>query len=420
MLGRLLSLLVICTLTLSSIAQCDGTRYRNLIFPEFEVTSDILYGSNINYLGGEQDLYLDVYEPLGDTEVERPLVVVAHGGSFVAGSKTGQDVVPLCQDLARMGYVVASIQYRLGIPIIGDLNTNAKSAVVRGVHDSRAAIRYFRKDVAENGNSFDIDPEKIFMAGVSAGGFNALHVAYMDEESEIPLEIDQSQAGLGGGIEGESGNAGYSSAIAGVVNIAGAIAHPDIMNNNDTPVCSFHGTGDSVVPFDTDVLTFFGIFEVDTVYGSQAVHEQAELLEIENCFFVQFLEGHVPHVDDAQHYDTLRSITSNFLSHLVCPEVELDCNYRQVEVVSDLEEIAMEEPLFQLWPNPATEWIQLGSIDSRELRYSILDVTGTEVMSGIYQDDIPRISVSDLQNGVYLIRLESQKGVRTLRFNKRS
>lgn len=402
----------------NSFSQCDDGRYRDLIFPSVTVSSDLLYGNNIDYQGNAQDLFLDVYEPEGDTEVDRPLIVVAHGGSFVSGSKTGPDVVPLCEDLARMGYVVASIQYRLGISIFGDLNQNAASAVVRGVHDSRAAIRYFRKDVAESGNSFNIDPDNIFMVGSSAGGFNALHVAYMDQESEIPSIIDTSAPGLGGGIDGTSGNPMYSSAIAGVVNIAGAIADPAIMDNNDTPVCSFHGTGDSVVPFGSDVLTFFGVFEVDTVHGSSTIHEHADLLGIENCFFVQWLEGHVPHVSNEQHYDTLRSITSNFLSHLVCSDVELDCDYRELEIVSSVDELS-EEASFQLWPNPAQSSIQLRSNGLKPFNYSILDLTGQEVKNGIYSNGDPGIRINELQNGIYLIRLENQYGVKTLRFNKR-
>ena len=324
-------------------SQCEDGRYRDLIFQNFSISSDIQYGNNLDYLGASQDLYLDIYEPTDDLETSRPLVIVCHGGSFVSGSKIGQDVVPLCQDLAKMGYVVASIEYRLGISIFGNITENAKTAVLRGTHDSRAAIRYFRKDVTENDNSYRIDSEKIFIAGVSAGGFNALNVAYLDQESEIPPDIDQNEPGLGGGLEGESGNSGYSSEVAGVINVAGAIHDLDIMNNNTTPVCSFHGTEDSVVPFGSDILTLLGIAELDTIHGSGSIHQQANLLDISNCLVVQQMEGHVPHVANALHYDTLRSISSNFLSHLVCPAIELDCDYREIEIVSGLDEIVLKE-----------------------------------------------------------------------------
>ncbi len=49
----------------------------------------------------------------------------------------------------------------------------------------------------EDGNPWGIDPERIYMGGVSAGGFLALHHAYVDNESEIPSVIDQSPARYG-------------------------------------------------------------------------------------------------------------------------------------------------------------------------------------------------------------------------------
>ena len=88
---------------------------------------------------------------------ERPLIIWAHGGSFVAGSKTGTDVVPLAEDFAKMGYVTASISYRLGMentPLPGPDSVDATETVIRAVHDGRAAVRFFRKDYVENGNTY--------------------------------------------------------------------------------------------------------------------------------------------------------------------------------------------------------------------------------------------------------------------------
>lgn len=115
--------------------------------------------------------------PENDAAMNRALVVVAHGGFFLSGANDGADVVEICEDLAQMGYVVASISYRLGVDDLFDLETSMVEAVWRGVHDSRAAVRYFRKSVAEDGNPYGIDSERILLGGVSAGGFIALHHA---------------------------------------------------------------------------------------------------------------------------------------------------------------------------------------------------------------------------------------------------
>lgn len=99
-----------------SKAQCVG-RYFNYIFPANPIlTSNIAYGSNVKSNGATESLELDVYEPNGDSLTPaRPLVLIAHGGSFVGGSKTGTDVVPICKDLAKLGYVAVAIEYRLGM-----------------------------------------------------------------------------------------------------------------------------------------------------------------------------------------------------------------------------------------------------------------------------------------------------------------
>lgn len=107
---------------------------------------------------------MDVYTPEGDTQEARPLVVIAHGGFFLAGSNDGVEVVSLCEDLAQMGYVVASMSYRLGVNLLGDLSTEFIKAVWRGVHDSRAAVRFFRHSV-DYGNPWAIDTNRIYLGG---------------------------------------------------------------------------------------------------------------------------------------------------------------------------------------------------------------------------------------------------------------
>ena len=52
-----------------------------------------------------------------------------------------------------------------------------------------------------------------------------------DDNSEIPGQIDVTEAGLEGGLEGASGNPGYSSEVQGVFNIAGALQTVDYFND---------------------------------------------------------------------------------------------------------------------------------------------------------------------------------------------
>jgi len=400
------SLLTLCAaalLSTAAVAQCDGNRYFNQVFNDYTVTSNIQYGANLDLNGGNVNLLLDVYRPFGDTEVARPLVIMVHGGSFIGGSKIGADVVSLAADLTKMGYVVASINYRLGLPFSLDLEQAAFQAVIRGYHDAKAAVRFFRKDVAENGNSYLIDPDHIYMAGVSAGGFVALHCGYLDQASEIPAVVDQSLPGLGGGLEGTSGNEGYSSAIAGVVNIAGALGDADWMQAGDIPVLSFHGDEDGTVPYGTAMLQLFGLVDVTVVDGSASVHERADEVGVTNCFVPHFGADHVPHVGNAMYYDTTRAITANFLGHLVCPQEPLSCEYREV-TLNTPEQIALD---FEVYPNPARAYVTLANLPQGVKRLQLFDLRGQRVIDRQTTAVTETLQLSDFAKGAYMLRIIS-------------
>jgi len=306
---------------------------------------------------------------------------------------------------------VASIQYRLGINLATlNLQGPATEAVVRGFHDMKAAIRYFRKDAAENGNTFAIDIDHIYIGGVSAGGFITLHCGSMDDESELPDYLDYTDLGLTGGIEGDSGNEGYSSDIAGLFNISGAIKDTAYMSAQDPPMLNFHGTEDTVVPFDSDMLYLLSAFPVTEVDGSNAVAQKADELGLVNCFEVYEGQGHVPHTSNAMYYDTTRSIISNFLSHLVCKNIELDCSYRELLVG------VSEQPTttIKVWPNPATDFVrmELPGVLRGEL-LAIRDLRGREVRSWRANAIVESLNVSDLPSGVYHVLVANRPDIGT-------
>jgi len=410
----LLSLLALSA-TAVIFGQCDGNRFRNFVFPGYNVTSNLQYGQNVNYAGQNINLLVDVYEPQGDTEVSRPLVIMIHGGSFVGGSKTGQDVVPLAQDLCRMGYVVASISYRLGLqgtPLFPNQLT-ATEGVIRGYHDFKAAVRWFRKGVAENGNPFKINPEEIYACGVSAGGFVALHAAYLDEEDEMPV-YDPTHLGLEGGLDGMSGNPGYSSEIKAVVNIAGAFADTSWIHPGDEPVLLFHGTNDGTVPFDFELLYFLGTIPIVEVAGSNAIAIRAEEVGLTYCFEIHEGYGHVPHTGYPAIYDTTRSMISSFLSHFVCPSIALDCGYREVENLVSVEELTTTDQLL-VFPNPTRDRITLQNLSlENPATLRIYDAAGRLVMQERIAANAGQreISVGTLAAGIHRLVLTDDNGSR--------
>ena len=100
---------------LKSQTPCSTGRYASDTFTNVTTTSNIVFGSNIAANGSTTSLTMDVYQPTGDIETKRPLIIWAHGGSFIGGSKTDADVVALSQAFTKKGYVCVSINYRLGL-----------------------------------------------------------------------------------------------------------------------------------------------------------------------------------------------------------------------------------------------------------------------------------------------------------------
>ena len=395
----------------TSNAQCGNGRFHSFVFATHKLTSNITYGSNVTISNSTQALKLDVYEPQGDVAVTRPLIIIAHGGSFVSGSKTGSDVVPLCKDYAKMGYVVASIEYRLGmtrLPFPGPDSTDAGPAVIRGMHDGKAAVRFFRKDARINGNTYKIDTNNIYFVGVSAGGFIGLHMAYLDELQEFPTFIDTvAQKGVKGGIEGLSGNPGYSSEVKAYVNLCGAIGDTAWMKPGDEPVLNMHGNQDGTVPYGTATIYLGSTWPILAVDGSHSIAKKAYQIGLTNCFTTYWGQDHIPHANGGVYYDTTLVITRNFLEHFVCG-VSLECNYTTkvgsavgINELVDLNKIVV-------YPNPtnSTTSIDLSAFNAQPVSIELMDALGRKInrVSSITSSTF-QVSKGDLPPGVYFINI---------------
>lgn len=316
---NLLLLLALSALTL------QAQRYLSPVFDDVTVTADVTYGVNATVLllsqFGEavpQELVMDVYEPTGDDEVARPLVVIMHTGNFlpptVNGGCTGTfrdaTAVDLATRLAKMGYVVASAEYRLGWNPIADTQTERIFGIInaayRGVQDSRTAIRYFKKTAAEDGNPFRVDTDKIVLWGIGTGGYISLASATIDTitDTQIPKFAAQVAPGvfipmvnepINGNVDGTTvgivppgfeailpfppgdtlnypNHIGYDSEFQMSVNLGGALGDTSWIDANDVPTISFHVPTDPFAPCDYGlVLVPEVLLTVVDVAGSCAV-----------------------------------------------------------------------------------------------------------------------------------------------------
>ncbi len=207
--------LILCLLSTNIMLTAQGTRYIDEVFTSVSVQKNIVYGSNYTILPiilqtatqpQIEDLEMDIYSPVGDTLTDRPLVIVAHRGDYLPrvinqspyGTREDSAVVELCRELAKRGYVAASISYRLGWNPFGEDITRKKGvleATYRVTQDMRTCVRFFRKNAAEDGNTYRIDPERIAVGAFDAAAYAAYNVAYLRrfDQIELPKFVDFSQ-----------------------------------------------------------------------------------------------------------------------------------------------------------------------------------------------------------------------------------
>jgi lysophospholipase L1-like esterase/predicted esterase len=220
-----------------------ATRYKNDLFKTIDSTIDLQYGEAINLKGDNEKLLLNLFTPpSSDTVKKRPLILFIHGGGFRNNTKSSSFSNRLGIQLGKRGFVVASIEYRLGIEKT-NTNKDYHEAMFRAQQDARAAVRFFRK----NATTYGVDTSQIFLVGSSAGSMTALAVGYMDAD-EVPADIDQSKWG---DIEGNSGNPGYSSKVHGVFNFWGSVYDYKWIQQGDIPLFNTAGTADKTVPYDS-------------------------------------------------------------------------------------------------------------------------------------------------------------------------
>jgi acetyl esterase/lipase len=203
-----------------------------------KIEKDIVFGK-----GGDMDLLLDVYRP-SPSNAKRMAIVHLYGGGFFTGSKAG--VATSSRAFAGQGYVSIASTYRL----TGQARWPAQ------IEDTKAAIRWTRA----NADRLGIDPDKIGVAGYSAGGMLALFAAGTGDRAEF---------------EGNGGNGGVSSKVAACVAFYPATsamlnllpdgadraaleaASPGTYISKDfAPTIFLHGLADTTIPYSSSVKFF--------------------------------------------------------------------------------------------------------------------------------------------------------------------
>jgi len=291
-------------------ANTHAQRYVTEVFTDAQitVTLDQTYAQNYTVLPavlgigapGLTTLEADIYYPSNaiDTEQERPLIIYIPTGNFLppvvnsapTGARTDSSAVNMAKLLAKRGYVVAIIEYRLGWNPTSPLQVvrtgTILNAAYKGMQDSKAAVRFFRNDRA-TANIYKINPNKIALIGEGTGGYIAMAHAFLNSPDKIgrlpglggtkflrtqnpdSSVIDTNRVGnfngtndipldltallTTGDLTKVSGNFAnnptYSSDVNFVINLGGALGDSSWIDRGQVPMIGIHAVRDPNAPY---------------------------------------------------------------------------------------------------------------------------------------------------------------------------
>lgn len=231
--------LIFCLLLLGSVAQAQ-TR--------------ITYATK-----GTDTLYMDHYAP--SSTPNGISVIFVHGGGFSAGDPKNQR--PFAEGMSKRGYNIFVISYRLFLKDSSfscNTPTPVKLKAIRlAVEDAADASKY----VISNAASLQVDINKLFIAGSSAGAETILQLLYNPYASSDPARFDFFK----------------QQRFKGALVFAGALIDINTMRkDNYVPTLLMHGTKDQLVPFGTAAHHFCNGNAAGwlMMFGAKTIYEQAK------------------------------------------------------------------------------------------------------------------------------------------------
>jgi acetyl esterase/lipase len=190
-----------------------------------------------------EDLKLDIYV---DTTVKfkgpRPVILYQHGGGWDSDDTREQGKGWL-SEMSKMGYVTASIDYRLGIRRMRESGAQLDTtnfgqwydyAITLGIEDFYDATAYLVK----NAKKLNIDPKKIIASGGSAGATDVVSAEYRLVNGDT-LAVQHLPKDFN-----------YAAIISCAGGVWGFGLEEPKWNKKPCPFLIFHGDKDQLVPYD--------------------------------------------------------------------------------------------------------------------------------------------------------------------------
>lgn len=273
-----------------------------------------------------ENIRLRVYHPTDlPAGTKRPLVVLIHGGYFIAGSYLDFDA--FARRFAELGFVAATIDYRLCkrndcllANVLSPCNISWGSSFIPSAYVAAVDVNDGIRWLQQHAEDYFIDPEKVIVSGHSAGAFTALNVVFLDQS-----EIQEIMPGAG-----LSGNDYFSEplhpvdGIRAVVPMAGAILNLDWIEESEVigeniAVGIVHGTADGVVWYGAGPAIPCCSTYQTIVYGGCPIAERVQ--ELGGNFFMLSGDGFGHDIGDSLFLEAImEQIPAFIIKTVVCGE----------------------------------------------------------------------------------------------------
>jgi hypothetical protein len=416
---------------------------------------------------------MDVYEPSGDTVTERPLIILAHAGSFLPkcaqntlplGDKEDSAMVQMCNEFAKRGYVAVSMDYRLGWNPIASAQKDRIGTIMTAVYlamqDMKACVRYMKL----NQSTYGIDSTKICVSGSNSGGYVALAYGSLNDTNELWLPKFVDIGGTNkplvdihrwGDFEGDNGTPGFfnynnpgpSSDIAMVMNLGGAIGDSSWINAGEVPIINFHGEADSLTPINCKVVIVAATGQpVVEVCGGRPIAARATRLGNQNFYDENFTDaytqsakgktnhkGFMPFFGPANGYEPWAWYDQNSpciaagsgygsaanplaTKPKALAYIDTIMGYFCPRFVAHTTYNSVREneninDKVSVYPNPSSDVIYISTSLTVEAA-ALYDVSGKMVWNGISERNSNfQLDVSKLDHGIYFLNLQTDKGI---------
>jgi hypothetical protein len=396
-----------------------------------------------------------------------------HGGGFRVGCRSNFD--DECMEFAKRGYVVASIDYRLGW-VNGDekqqvCNTNfcfktacapsqddsckasysdsLNFALYRAIQDAAAAMRF----IAHYTGVLNIDKNYLYIGGHSAGSVIATSFCYVGQNefnNVMPNEVSVL------GRINSSGNAFKDSfKIAGLFNNWGGLIDTSFINGprDKIPMIAFHGIDDLVVPFAKGFPLGCKNGAYGVGYGSSSIYTRLTNrypglpVELYACYGGHGIFDGDPETDPKTLYRIQKAICffnrvrsgDKSRAYIRIDKNENDITYQELDSISPVNcsftarsnknvyaNSSMEtrtntiQNEFIVYPNPTASYATLHvNNEMPEINITLIDADAKILWTkkSINAKDI-ELPVQDLRAGLYFIIVETAKGSRVLKLIK--